>query len=147
MRQRTTSNQSNTSLFSHLLVFLVLLSRFVCLCCFEEKSNRFELMRQGLTLFHVSHQVFMRTTLTLSPTTMSVARHSTSCLGAPGTLRPNASSITFDASDYPKSMAGAGQLPLIVSPTITNIKLYHVLINDGVALNLISLTAFKRLPI
>jgi hypothetical protein len=44
-------------------------------------------------------------------------------------------------------MAGAGQLPLIVSPTITNIKLYHVLINDGVALNLISLTAFKRLPI
>jgi hypothetical protein len=147
MRQRTASNQSNTSLFLHLLVFLVLLSRFMCLCCFEEKSNRFGLMRQGLTLFHASHQVFMRTTLTPSPTTMSVARHSTSCLGAPRTLRPNASSITFDASDYPKSMAGAGQLPLIVSPSITNIKLYHILINDGVALNLISLTAFKRLPI
>jgi hypothetical protein len=44
-------------------------------------------------------------------------------------------------------MAGAGQLPLLVSPTITNIKLYHVLIDSGAALNLISLTAFKKLQI
>jgi hypothetical protein len=42
-------------------------------------------------------------------------------------------------------MAGAMQLPLIVSPTITNIKLYHVLINGGASLNLISLTAFRKL--
>jgi hypothetical protein len=55
------SNQSNTSLFLHLLVFLVLLSYFARLCCFEEKSNQFSLMRQGLTLFHVSHQGFVRT--------------------------------------------------------------------------------------
>jgi hypothetical protein len=47
--------------FLHLLVFLVLLSCFAHLCCFGEKSNRFTLMRQGLTLFHVSHQVFVRT--------------------------------------------------------------------------------------
>jgi hypothetical protein len=58
MRQRTTSNQSNTSLFSHLLV---LLSCFARLCYFEEKSNRFSLMREGLTLFHVSHQVSVET--------------------------------------------------------------------------------------
>jgi hypothetical protein len=32
-------------------------------------------------------------------------------------------SISLDASDCPKSMAGAGQLPLLVSPTITNIKM------------------------
>jgi hypothetical protein len=61
MCQRTTSNQSNISFFLHLLIFLVLLSCFVHLCCFEEKSNRFSLMRQGLTLFHASLQVFVWT--------------------------------------------------------------------------------------
>jgi hypothetical protein len=53
--------------------------------------------------------------------------------------------IRFDASDCPKSMVGAGQLPLLVSPTIANIKLYHVLIDGGAALKLISLAAFKKL--
>jgi hypothetical protein len=47
--------------------------------------------------------------------------------------------VGFDATDCPKSMAGTGQLPLLVSPTITNVKLYHVLIDGGAALNLISL--------
>jgi hypothetical protein len=60
MRQRTACNQSNTSLFSHLLVFLVSLSCFARLCCFEEKSSQFSLMGQGLTLLHASHEVFMR---------------------------------------------------------------------------------------
>jgi hypothetical protein len=55
--------------------------------------------------------------------------------------------IGFDSSDCPKSMAGAGQLPLLVSPTISNVKLYHVLIDGGATLNLISLAAFKRLQI
>jgi hypothetical protein len=53
--------------------------------------------------------------------------------------------ILFDASDYPKSMASAGQLLLLVSPTISNVKLYHSLIDGGAALNLISLAAFKKL--
>jgi hypothetical protein len=44
-------------------------------------------------------------------------------------------------------MAGAGQLPLLVSLTIVNIKLYHVLIDGGAVLNLISLAAFKKLQI
>jgi hypothetical protein len=39
--------------------------------------------------------------------------------------------IGFDTSDCPKSMAGVVQLPLLVSPTISKIKLYHILI-DGV---------------
>jgi hypothetical protein len=52
------NNQSNTSLFSHLLVFLVLVSCFARLCCFEEKSIRFNLTRQGSTKFHASHQSF-----------------------------------------------------------------------------------------
>jgi hypothetical protein len=55
--------------------------------------------------------------------------------------------IGFDATDCPKNMAGAGQLPLLVSPTITNVKLYHILIDGGAALNLISLAAFKKLQI
>jgi hypothetical protein len=55
--------------------------------------------------------------------------------------------ISFDASDYPKSMAGTGQLLLLVSPTIANIELYHILINGATVLNLISLVAFKKLQI
>jgi hypothetical protein len=55
--------------------------------------------------------------------------------------------IVFDSSDCPKSMAGADQLSLLVSPTIFNVKLYHVLIDGGAALNLISLAAFKKLQI
>jgi hypothetical protein len=55
--------------------------------------------------------------------------------------------IGFDSSDCPKSMAGAGQLPLLVSPTISNVKLYYILIDGGAALNLISLAAFKKLQI
>jgi hypothetical protein len=53
-------------------------------------------------------------------------------------------SINFDASDYPKNMVGAEQLPLLVSSTIVNVKLYKVLIDGGAALNLISLAAFKK---
>jgi hypothetical protein len=55
--------------------------------------------------------------------------------------------IGFHSSDCPKSMAGVGQLPLLVSPTIFNVKLYHVLVDGGAALNLIRLTAFKKLQI
>jgi hypothetical protein len=61
MHQGIASNQSDTSLFSYLLVFLALLCCFACLCCFEEKSNWFSLMRQGLTLFDKSHQIFVLT--------------------------------------------------------------------------------------
>jgi hypothetical protein len=55
--------------------------------------------------------------------------------------------IGFGTFDCPKSMANAGQLRLLVFPTIFNIKMYHVLIDGGAVLNLISLTAFKKLQI
>jgi hypothetical protein len=51
-------------------------------------------------------------------------------------------SIIFDFSDCPKNMSEARQLPLLVSPTIANIRLYHVLVDGGAAINLISLAAF-----
>jgi hypothetical protein len=55
--------------------------------------------------------------------------------------------IAFDASNCPKNMSRAGQLLLVISPTITNIRLYRVLIDDGAALNLISLATFQKLQI
>jgi hypothetical protein len=57
------------------------------------------------------------------------------------------SPISFDASDCLKNMLGAGQLLLLVSSTVANIRLYHVLVDGGAALNLISLVAFKKLQI
>jgi hypothetical protein len=56
-------------------------------------------------------------------------------------------SIAFDASGCPKNMLGAGQLQLVISPTIANIKLYHILVDGGVAFNIISLAAFQKLQI
>jgi hypothetical protein len=56
-------------------------------------------------------------------------------------------SIGFDTSDYPKKMARVRQLLLIVSLTIANIRLYHVLIDGRAALNLINLAAFQKLQI
>jgi hypothetical protein len=44
-------------------------------------------------------------------------------------------------------MAGAGMLPLVTAPTISNIRLHHVLINGGVGLSVISYAAFKHLQI
>jgi hypothetical protein len=51
-------------------------------------------------------------------------------------------SIGYNASDCPKNMVGAWQLSLLISPTIANVRLYHVLVDGGAALNLISLAAF-----
>jgi hypothetical protein len=44
-------------------------------------------------------------------------------------------------------MAGAGILPLITAPVIANMRLYHVLIDRGAGLNVISHAAFKQLQI
>jgi hypothetical protein len=53
--------------------------------------------------------------------------------------------ISFGASDYPDNMVGAGILPLITAPIITNMRLHHVLIDGGAGLNAISHAAFKQL--
>ena len=44
-------------------------------------------------------------------------------------------------------MAGAGELPLLVAPTVANVKMYHVLIDGGAGLNLLSSGAFKELQL
>ena len=55
--------------------------------------------------------------------------------------------ISFGPSDCPENMAGAGVLPLFTAPVISNVKLYHVLIDGGAGLNVISYAAFKQLQI
>jgi hypothetical protein len=55
--------------------------------------------------------------------------------------------IGFDTSNCPKNMEGVEQLPLLIALTIANIRMYHVLVDGGAALNLISRPAFKRLQI
>jgi hypothetical protein len=55
--------------------------------------------------------------------------------------------ISFGPADCPDNMAGAGMLPVIVSPVIANIQLHHVLIDGGAALSVISHAAFKQLQI
>jgi len=44
-------------------------------------------------------------------------------------------------------MAGAGQLPLVVSPTIANVRLKHVLIDGGAGLSILSTSAFVRMEL
>ena len=61
--------------------------------------------------------------------------------------RWRSTTISFGASDCPENMAGAGILPLITAPIIANIKLYHVLIDGGAGLNVISHAAFRQLQI
>jgi hypothetical protein len=39
--------------------------------------------------------------------------------------------ISFNTFDCAKNMVGARQLPLHVSPTIANIRLYHILVDGG----------------
>jgi hypothetical protein len=55
---KVASNQSiKKSSFLHLLLLYLVLSYSAHLCCFEEKSIRVCLMRQGLTPFHASLHV------------------------------------------------------------------------------------------
>jgi hypothetical protein len=61
--------------------------------------------------------------------------------------RWRSTTISFEASDYPDNMAGAGILPLIIAPIIENMRLHHVLIDGGAGLNVISHAAFKQLQI
>src|SRR6185503_20201963 len=55
--------------------------------------------------------------------------------------------ISFRPSDCPENMAGASVLPLVTAPIIANIRLYHVLIDSGAGLNVISFAVFKQLQI
>ena len=52
--------------------------------------------------------------------------------------------IIFDTEDHPDRTTAVGCLPLLVSPTIRNLKVTKMLVNGGVGLNLISPNVIKR---
>ena len=61
-------------------------------------------------------------------------------------LAPPSTSI-FDAEDHPDRTIAVGCLPLLVSPTIHNLKVNKMLVDGGAGLNLISPVVIKRLQI
>ena len=53
----------------------------------------------------------------------------------------------FNTEDHPDRTTAVGCLPLLVSPTIRNLKLTKMLVDGGAGLNLISPVVIKRLQI
>ena len=55
--------------------------------------------------------------------------------------------ITFDAEGHPEKMAGVGLLPLVVAPTINNVRVTKMLVDGGAGLNLLSAKLMEKLQI
>ena len=55
--------------------------------------------------------------------------------------------IVFDTEDHPDRTTAVGCLPLLVSPTIRNLKVKKVLVDGGAGVNLISPAVIKKLQI
>ena len=53
--------------------------------------------------------------------------------------------ITFSSSDQLKCAATAGALPMLCSPTISNVLVTKTLIDGGAGLNVLSIETFDRL--
>nr|AAT44202.1 putative polyprotein [Oryza sativa Japonica Group] len=53
--------------------------------------------------------------------------------------------LTFDQTDHPSCVARGGQIAMVVSPTVCNVKLGRVLIDGGAALNILSPAAFDAI--
>ena len=62
-------------------------------------------------------------------------------------LKWSAVPLTFDATDHPDRSVGVGKLPLVVSPTINNVRVTKILVDGGAGLNLISAKLLKQLQI
>ena len=55
--------------------------------------------------------------------------------------------IIFDEEDHTDRTTAVGRLPLLVSPTIRNLKVTKMLVNGGAGLNLISPKVISKLQI
>nr|CAH67174.1 H0211B05.11 [Oryza sativa] len=53
--------------------------------------------------------------------------------------------LTFDQTDHPPCVARGGQIAMVVSPTICNVKLGRVLVDGDAALNILSPAAFDAI--
>jgi hypothetical protein len=56
--------------------------------------------------------------------------------------RWRSTTISFGASDRPDNMEGVGMLSLIIALVIANMRLYHMKIDEGADLNIISYVVF-----
>ena len=68
-------------------------------------------------------------------------------MGAQKPLKWSHTPNVFDAKDHPDITTTVGCLPLLVSPTIHNLKVTKMLVDGGAGLNLISPDVIKRLQI
>ena len=68
-------------------------------------------------------------------------------MGIQRPLKWSGTPIIFDTEDYPDHTTAVGCLLLLVSPTIRNLKVTKVLVDDGAGLNLISPAMIKTLQI
>ena len=59
-------------------------------------------------------------------------------LNARKPLKWSSTPIIFDTEDHPDRTTAVGCLPLLVSPTIRNLKVTRMLVDGGAGLNLIS---------
>jgi hypothetical protein len=55
--------------------------------------------------------------------------------------------ISFGSVDFLSNMVGIVVLPLLVTPTISNVMMCHMLIDGAAAINVMSTHAFKALQI
>ena len=62
-------------------------------------------------------------------------------------LKWSGTPIIFDEEDHPSRPVAVGCLPLLVSPTIRNLKVTKMLVDGGAGLNLISPVVISKLQI
>ena len=62
-------------------------------------------------------------------------------------LKWSSTPIIFDAEDHPDRTTAVGCLPLLVSPTIHNLRVDKMLVDGGAGLNLISPVVIRRFQI
>ncbi|XP_073353589.1 uncharacterized protein [Aegilops tauschii subsp. strangulata] len=55
--------------------------------------------------------------------------------------------ITFDSNDHPESVTAAGALPMLCTPTISNVSVTNTHISGTASLNVLSIETFERLQV
>ena len=68
-------------------------------------------------------------------------------LGVLQPLKWSETPITFSRVDHPESTMGVGRLPIVVTPTIRNLKVERVLIDGGSGLNVLCPRIFEAMQI
>lgn len=66
--------------------------------------------------------------------------------GTPKPLRWSKVPMVFDVGDHPSRAKAVGVVPIMVTPTIHNIKVTKTLIDEGAGLNVISPEVFDQMP-